>query len=101
MREALYGAGGIPPPPADPAGDLQPPGCAEPTFTGSGFDAQEVSLETIRTVVGILSDQDGYPDGGWDMATLELRDAQGRRIPPCWEARKIPVRSDCRCAAFP
>jgi hypothetical protein len=98
MREALYGSGSVQLPPADPAGDLQPPGCAEPTFNGSGFDAQEVSLEMVRTVAGILGRPGGYPEGDWNLATLELRDDAGRRIPPRWTAREIPRKVGCRCS---
>jgi hypothetical protein len=101
MRHALYGSHKIELPPADPVGDLQPPGCAEPTFTGSGFDAQEISLEAVRTVAGILGRPGGYPDGGWNLATLELRDEDGGRIPPRWTSLEIPCRPECECAARP
>lgn len=61
-REALYGADPVPAPPHDPAGELQPPGCADPTFTGSAFDLAEVSLELVRTVCGLLtSEEGGFP----------------------------------------
>lgn len=95
FRAALYGVGGITLPPADPQGEVQPPGCAEPTFTGSSFDIQEVSLELVRTVVGILGGNDGYPGADWNVAVLHLRNSAGSRLPPRWETFDIPRRPDC------
>lgn len=97
LRQALYGEQSLPLPPADPAGELQPPGCADPTFTGSSFDLAEVSLEAVRTAAGLLSGDEGYPRSDWQFAALRLRSDEGRRIPPVWESRLISPRENCAC----
>lgn len=98
LRHALYADAAIALPPADPAGELQPPGCADPTFTGSAFDLSEVSLELVRTAVGMLTGSEGgYPEAGWHVAVLHLRDSDGRRLPPQWQAAEIPRRPICGC----
>ena len=86
-------------PPADPAGELQPPGCAEPTFTGTAFDIQEVSLEAVRTVVGLLSTD--YPESPWDVAMLRLRADDGTRVPPSWRGEKIQRIEGCPTCGTP
>lgn len=98
LRHALYGDSAIPLPPADPAGELQPLGCADPTFTGSAFDLAEVSLELVRTAAGLLTGAAGsYPEPGWQLAVLSMRDPDGRRLPPSWQAVEVPGRSSCGC----
>ncbi|HEY9552936.1 MAG TPA: ThiF family adenylyltransferase [Allosphingosinicella sp.] len=98
FRHALYGDSGAALPPADPQGEVQPPGCAEPTFTGSSFDLTEISLELVRVAAGLLGGNDGYPRNDWDAAVLHLRDNAGRRVPPHWEPITIPRRRECTCA---
>lgn len=95
LRHALYDTQTITLPPADPEGELQPPGCADPTFTGSAFDLEEVSLEVVRTAVGLLTNEDGYPAPDWQVATLALRAQDGRRIIPQWTAQELVARPDC------
>lgn len=98
LRHALYGTAPLPLPPADPAGELQPPGCADPTYTGSGFDLTEISLEVVRIVAGLLADDTGgYPRAEWQLAMLHLRTADGQRTPPRWEGMSIPPRPGCTC----
>jgi hypothetical protein len=91
--------GTLPLPASDPNGTIQPVGCADPTFTGSGFDVTTVALEAVRTASGIVCAgiQWGYPDADWDVAILSLRDDQGQRIPPCW--RTFPLRRHPACPA--
>lgn len=100
LRQGLYSDGSLPLPPADPAGEFQPPGCADPTFTGSSFDLAEVSLEVVRTAAGLLSGEEGYPKSDWQFAVLRLRSDVGRRIPPVWESRAIAARENCACQAL-
>lgn len=98
LRHALYGSHPtLSLPPADPAGEVQPPGCAEATFTGSAFDVEEVSLEAVRMAAGVLRAEDGYPETDWDLSILRLRDDTGHRQPPRWEGMKIASRPDCTC----
>jgi molybdopterin/thiamine biosynthesis adenylyltransferase len=98
LRHALYGeTATIELPPADPEGEIQPPGCAEATFTGSAFDAEEVSLEAVRMVAGALRSADGYPETDWDVSILQLREQNGRRQPPHWDGRRVSPRPTCTC----
>ena len=67
----------------DETGVLTPVGCNQPTFTGGGFDLQEVSLEIVRSAVGLLSNG-AYDPGEWSLAILELLDDDELRILPQW-----------------
>ncbi|MET4278497.1 MULTISPECIES: ThiF family adenylyltransferase [unclassified Bradyrhizobium] len=89
--------GRIPQPRVDNAGIVLPVGCNSPTFTGGGFDLQEVSLEIVRTTVGLLSDGN-YDPGAWAVAVLTLRNEDGSRTLPCWEAHPCPPHPQC-CGA--
>ena len=95
--------GSIPEPPFDPAGEVQPVGCADPTFTGSGFDLQQVSLAGVRCVVSTLcrGNEVGYPPQEWDVLTLTLRDGEGRQLPPTYTPHRLAPHPQCpRCGGF-
>lgn len=92
--------GTIPEPPYDPAGEVQPVGCADPTFTGSGFDLQQVVLAGVRCVASTLCQcvEGGYPPQDWDVLTLALRDGDGRQIPPTYTPHHLAPHPQCsRC----
>lgn len=89
--------GCIPQPRVDDEGVVIPVGCNAPTFTGGSFDLQEVSLEIVRTAVGLLSDGN-YDSGAWSVAVLTLRNDDGSRTLPRWEAYPCPPHSKC-CGA--
>nr|WP_276593192.1 ThiF family adenylyltransferase [Sphingomonas sp. GC_Shp_3] len=89
--------GTLPKPAVDEAGTVLPVGCNAPTFTGGAFDLQEVSLEIVRSAVGMVA-PDAYDKGGWQLATLTLRDGD-RRVLPIWHADAIPLHPRCGCAA--
>jgi molybdopterin/thiamine biosynthesis adenylyltransferase len=84
-------------PPASPADEKQPAGCADPTFTGTGFDLAEVSLHAVRVAVGTLlqDEPNGYPVTGEAVHVLALRDAVGAAVLPTWTAHPLKVHSDC------
>lgn len=88
----------IPQPREDEAGIVIPVGCNAPTFTGGGFDLQEVSLEIVRTAVGLLSDGN-YDPGAWPVAVLTLKNEDGSRTLPRWEAHPCPPHPKCCGAA--
>lgn len=77
--EHHYNDGTFPAPPADPTGEIQPSGCADPTFTGANFDLQIVSMLAVRLAIATLCRgvDGGYPDMPWDVLVLELRDETG------------------------
>ncbi len=94
LRHALYGdRPTIDRPPADPAGETQPPGCAEPTFTGTAFDMQEIGLESVRVIAGVLAPGD-YPSAAGNISVVKLREG-GVRIAPVWSTVDLAVHADC------
>lgn len=85
----------IPLPPANPSGSFQPVGCADPTFTGSAFDLQEVALAGVRLTVATLSSGDEGLDFDWDIGRLALRDSRGRPTVPQWETSLLDRHPSC------
>lgn len=84
-----------PVPPTNPSDRLRPVGCSAATFMGASFDAEEVSLQVCRTVVGMLTGDGAYADD-WDGAVLALR-SSGQRCLPRWEGFAIEPHANC-CA---
>lgn len=84
-------------PPTDPVGEVQPAGCTEPTFTGTGFDLLPISMMAARMVVATLcrDDDSGYPDVPWDVAALALRDDDGRPVLPEWDGFELTRHAAC------
>lgn len=89
--------GTIPVAPTVEAGLVQPTGCAQPTFTGTGFDLALVSAQAARVVVGMLQRNvaGGYPEDGYQAHILTLRESDGRPIPPRWEGFDVPRHPEC------
>jgi len=74
------------------AGDWsQPAGCAAPTFVGSSWDLQEVSLAAVRIATTTLLGG----DQPWDVAILRLVDHEGRPCPPHWTTFSLPIHAKC------
>ena len=86
--------GSVPQPPVDKEGVTTPAGCSAPTFTGGGFDVQEVSLEVVRSAIGLLV-SDVYDPGDWSISILRLRDDLGRRVLPSWTHHECPPHPRC------
>ncbi|WP_221235071.1 HesA/MoeB/ThiF family protein [Sphingopyxis panaciterrulae] len=85
--------GGIKVPPRDPSATVIPIGCNSPTFTGGSFDLQEVSMEVVRSAIGLLA-PDEYDAGDWDWSALALvRD--GRRTLPQWDCGTLAPHPKC------
>jgi ubiquitin-protein ligase len=96
LRQQLYG-GWTHLPPTDPAGQIQPPGCAARTFTGTSFDLCEISLELMRVVSGIWNVDGGYPPTNWQLGICKLRADDGARLPANWEQHDVTRRPACAC----
>lgn len=81
----------IEPPSRDPE-EIQPPGCGDPTFTGSGFDLAEVALNGVRIAVSTLCSgcESGYPAADWDVLTIAYRDQHGEHLVPKFETFAVP-----------
>ncbi|KGH44959.1 hypothetical protein IN07_20365 [Modestobacter caceresii] len=89
----------IPPVSAAPEEDgVQPVGCADPTFAGSGFDLAEVALHAVRVAVATLQQgrPGGYPGSGHGVYVLALRTPDGTPVPPTWTGLALPVHPLCR-----
>ncbi len=86
--------GRIPAPNFDPNGNVQPIGCADPTFTGTSFDLAAVSSVATRLAVSTLCD--GYAATPWDIAVIELRD--GRVITGPKLSSTLPLQRHPDCA---
>lgn len=90
----------IPTPAADLSGFIQPIGCADPTFTGSGFDAGIVSFSGVRLAISTLTagQEKGYPSFDWDVAIVDLRDEQGKATLPIWRTFSLTRHPSCLCS---
>ena len=88
--------GTIPTPPSDQT-MVQPVGCSEPTFIGSNFDMQQVTLLGVR--VSILSLVEGAekapPDMAEDVFTLSLRTSSGAPAVPDWKSSPLLRHKKC------
>ncbi len=86
-------------PNADPSGYFQPAGCAEPTFTGTGFDTGIIALSGVRLAVSTLSSgkDSEYPEVEWDIAIINLRDENGKAITPDYKTFSLKRNSSCTC----
>ena len=94
--EHHYAGGTLEPPPGygSEGGLVQPPGCAERTFTGGSFDLKELSLEAFRLVLDTLRE----PDLPAVVETLALADGDAR-IPPSWRSEALTPHEKCVCGA--
>jgi hypothetical protein len=98
LQWALYAEGLIPTPSFDERGDqLQPAGCADPTYTGANFDLMPVAMSGVRAAVSTLciGQEASYPEMSWDVAVLDLRSKTGQAIAPTW--RLFPLNKHPRC----
>lgn len=82
-------------PASAPEEGFQPPGCADPTFTGAGYDLAEIALQAVRTIWDILQ---GRPPE-WNVAVCSLRNPEtGERTTPRWHELMLPQHPNCgRC----
>jgi hypothetical protein len=76
---------------------IQPPGCLDPTFTGSQVDLTETALQATRVVMDQVaaSVSGGQPAYTWSIATLQLRDKSGFPQLPAWKAYRLPPHANC------
>src|SRR5262249_10391097 len=91
--------GTIPSPPSDPDGDIQPLGCANPTFTGASFDIQHIALGAVRLGAATLDTraQNRTLDFDWDVAVISMRDSNGGLIAPQWKTFPLQQHPSCSC----
>lgn len=82
---------------ADASGLVQPTGCADPTFTGTGFDVASFALSAVRLAVGTLTkgQPQTYPDPPWDIAIVNLREPNGAIVTPVQHSFSLQVQPAC------
>lgn len=68
-------------------------GCADPTFTGPGFELTATAAAAARVAVQALLDGDGYPSADFDLVTLNFRDENTAM--PTTRYTRLPVHPDC------
>jgi molybdopterin/thiamine biosynthesis adenylyltransferase len=73
---------------------VQPPGCAERTFLGSFFDLEELSLQAVRLIVGLLNGKASA--GGSRVFTLEFHESDGVQT-PSWRVDALAHNQNCGC----
>ncbi len=92
----------IEPPPAENLPGVQPVGCFNPTFRGTGFDMDQISQMAARLVVATLCRSapptaDSYPDFPWDVAVLSQWDSQtGQPTTPNWTTYTLDRHPECQ-----
>lgn len=87
---------GFPQPAVDANGTVTPVGCNQPTFTGAAFDLQEVSMEMVRSAIGLVAG-DVYGVGDWQVGVLSLQH-DGGRVLPTWRTAMLEPRCDGCCS---
>ncbi|MFI5091057.1 MAG: HesA/MoeB/ThiF family protein [Terriglobales bacterium] len=69
-------------------------GCADPSFTGPGFELAAAASAASRIAVQLLlQDAGAYPPADFDLATLNFRDEIRAR--PSTEYSRLPVHPEC------
>lgn len=82
--------GAIPVPPSEDGGQIQPRGCASPTFTGASFDLLPVTAQGVRVAVASLTVDSPCESTVW---VCEIpADAPG---PPHWTTHSVPADPNC------
>lgn len=87
-------------PAAEESGEIQPFGCFSPTFTGTGFDMDGISIMGARLAAATLCHDanGGYPDFSWDVGVVDQwRD--GNPIAPRWDTYSLERHDGCGCSA--
>jgi molybdopterin/thiamine biosynthesis adenylyltransferase len=89
----------ITPPNQEGSPDVQPPGCFHPTFTGTGFDMDHVTIEAVRLAVSTLclGHESAYPNFNWDVGIVNLFSKDGMPIVPSWQTYKLVKHPECDC----
>lgn len=76
--------------------DVQPAGCAEPTYTGCGFDLAVIASQTVRSAVALLTGPDKYGAIPGNVQTVALRDNAGQPIVPNWTPYELGRHPQCQ-----
>lgn len=79
--------------------EIQPAGCAQPTYIGAGIDSDEVPLLASRLAVATLCRNDHainrYKDFAWDVAVVKLAE-ENNPTTPTWTTYKLKQHNNCQ-----
>jgi molybdopterin/thiamine biosynthesis adenylyltransferase len=79
-------------------GEVTERGCADPTFTGPGFELAAAAAATTRfTVQTLLNDAASYPLADYDLVSMQFRDEISARATTLYT--DLPVHPDCELCA--
>lgn len=100
-RSALYDDKTIQDAPAKGGDDVQPVGCADPTFTGAGFDLNFVSMMTVRIAVSTMLGgiEGAYPKTDADVTVIKLREDDGGFCVPEFKGYALQQQNVCNCCS--
>lgn len=100
LQHALQPGGGLKNAPGAAADGVQPRGCGDVTFTGTGFDMSTIALDAVRRSIGTLcAGVDGvYPDPPGNVAIISLRDENGGPCAPTWSTSNLSPHMACDCS---
>ncbi len=87
--------GAVSRPPYSTAGEIQPAGCADPTFIATSYDTSEISLSAVRSIVSLISTQKPELKLQGNYFVLSLRDEEGQVILPRWETFSLERHPLC------
>jgi molybdopterin/thiamine biosynthesis adenylyltransferase len=77
-------------------GTVQGPGCGDQTFTAVHADLLPISIHATRVANGMLcGPEGGYPPIEGDLFTVQVREPDGRPIPPRWTTHTLPPDPTC------
>lgn len=101
LQHALQPGGGLDNAPAAPTEGVQPRGCGDVTFTGTGFDMTTIALDAVRRAIGSLCSgtDGGYPDAPGNVAIISLRAEDGSPCAPAWSTSTLSPHPACHCSA--
>jgi hypothetical protein len=88
--------GTVPSLPVSAEEPVQPPGCFEPTYTGTGFDLAVIASNAVRVAVSHLTGKSGYGVMLGNVHTVGLRDQDGQPVPPSWVVYQFDPHPECR-----
>lgn len=94
QEEPVDGAEAVPEVPDDPdVIEVLERGCADPTFTGAGFELTDAAAAAARVAVQCLLEGNGYPARDFDLLTLGFRTAETAQRTAIHS--RLPVHPDC------
>lgn len=94
QEEAVEGSEPVPEVPDDPdVIEVLERGCADPTFTGAGFELTDAAAAAARVAVQCLLEGNGYPGRDFDLLTLSFRTSESAQRSAIHS--RLPVHPDC------